>query len=276
MTNLIGRDSLSKDYPQDQFHLLDVRHSFPYWTLDFKSSIATAIDEDGEIWILSATYDCSYATAFCGESVRKSVSEPKKTILMETYLPGYRAVSLQADENMICATYITAGDPASQKVKLFHAEDTHESLQNRIHTLIHTNVHQLRDFYEVKSKLVKYQYYSHSFKGILASFYIKQKKSKDKEYPTLVFDITKDVLEFQTVEKQDDIENYKFIERQAMLLDYWQSQVSNQLNKKSEKVFEYIKENYSNSKFVIDFYKKFTRLPSVKPTFMKKISDTEY
>ena len=61
-----------------------------------------------------------------------------------------------------------------------------------------------------------------------------------------------------------------------MLLDYWQSQVSNQLNKKSEKVLEYIKENYSNQKFVIDFYKKFTRLPSVKPTFMKRISDTEY
>ena len=49
----IGRD-ISEACPNGTWHLLDSRHSFPFWTLEGDTGTAAAIDEDGEVWILCA------------------------------------------------------------------------------------------------------------------------------------------------------------------------------------------------------------------------------
>ena len=55
----IGRSS-DESYPATEFHLLDVRYKFPHWQLNRYSGVGTAIDEEGEVWVLCSGQETNF------------------------------------------------------------------------------------------------------------------------------------------------------------------------------------------------------------------------
>ena len=55
----IGR-TVDESHPATEFHLLDVRYKFPHWQLNRCSGVGTAIDEEGEVWILCSARETKF------------------------------------------------------------------------------------------------------------------------------------------------------------------------------------------------------------------------
>ena len=79
----IAREA-SEEFPETEFHLLDGRYKFPFWYVDSESLTLLAIDESGEIWILSSEgkhKEGRYCPELDSETVE--VKKPTKTSLMQ-------------------------------------------------------------------------------------------------------------------------------------------------------------------------------------------------
>ena len=200
---MIGR-TCDDEHPETEFHLLDVRYKFPFWSMSFYSGVGTAIDEDGEVWLL-----CSHPSTHFHkmdpewakeeqEDQDEGQKRPFRTNLMSK--KGERAVEVFAGCKMLAVKLKAKGengddgDKENLRIKVFTApigKDSNKVKFDRdrkqVQKLLDEHYNEYLDQFELIKEYVPTA--SATNNGYMVGLYVKQRKSEELRFPPLKVEI---------------------------------------------------------------------------------------